>query len=140
MDEELIHISFEGVDATQAAEYAQELTDYLREVAPEVEVSRVRDDTRAQDFGASLVLIFAGAAATTLVNYLRHKFAKDLVVTKQGLVEAQKELVEAQLDYEKLKREPLKKLALRKGGEVVVGYASPQLVSVIKQLVNKTKK
>jgi hypothetical protein len=140
MDRELIHIAFEGVDATQAAEYAQELAEYLREVAPEVEVHRVRDDPRAQDLGTSLVLLVATTASTALISYLRSKFAKDLLKTKQHLAQAQQDLVEARLEYEELKRERLKRLPLRTGGEVVIGYASPQLMNAMEQVVRKSKK
>jgi Effector Associated Constant Component 1 len=61
-------ISFSGVDLAAANDLAGDLTEWLTEDVPDLSINRVREDERAQDFGATLVLILGSTAVTALAK------------------------------------------------------------------------
>ncbi len=68
MNEQTYFITFENVSAAEANRYAEELRQALLDASPEVVVHRHRDDPRAQDFGATLVLLLGTPAAGAMVK------------------------------------------------------------------------
>ena len=68
MDEQTYLIKFEGVSAAYASRYADELKNMILEAARDVKVDRRRDDTRTQDFGATLVLILGTPAVIAVAK------------------------------------------------------------------------
>src|SRR4051794_40366445 len=138
MDQELLQISFEGMDAAQAAGSVQELAEYVRNWAgAQAEVHPVRRDPRSMDLGTSLLVTLSAAAGAVAFPVIRQAL---LAYFKGKVQENELAILEKRMELEKLRREgPLVRVALRQGGEVQVGYVSPQLVYAIRQLIEKTK-
>lgn len=63
-----IVISFPDTDMATANELAGDLEESLAEDAPDLSVTRLREDPRTQDFGATLVLILGSTAVTALAK------------------------------------------------------------------------
>jgi hypothetical protein len=64
-------ISFSGdVPLADRNVYAGELQDFLLDSAPDVQVSRRKDDPGTQDFGATLLLILGTQAALSVAKSL----------------------------------------------------------------------
>lgn len=70
MDEQEYFITFDTVSAATANRYAEELKETLLDSVPKIKVERRRDDPRAQDFGATLVLILGAPSVVSLVSVL----------------------------------------------------------------------
>ncbi len=68
MDQQTYFISFEGVSPAVAHRYSEELKNALLKAAPDIEIQRGREDPRAQDFGATLVLVLGTPAVVAAVN------------------------------------------------------------------------
>ena len=68
-------ITFEEVAASDANRYAEELRNALLDATADITVERKRENTQAQDFGTSLVLMLGtpatAAVVTVLGNWLR---------------------------------------------------------------------
>lgn len=63
----VLTIDFTGADPARASRYVQDLQDIVRQHAPQVRVSRVRDDRSAQDGGLLLEMAIAFAAHVAVV-------------------------------------------------------------------------
>jgi hypothetical protein len=57
-----------GSDAAARNDATTELQQAISNNAPDLEVKRVREDDKTQDFGATLVLVLGSAAATQLAR------------------------------------------------------------------------
>ncbi len=70
MDDQTYILTFDTVSAADANRYAEELKETLLDSIPKIKVDRRREDPRAQDFGATLVLILGAPAVVSLVSVL----------------------------------------------------------------------
>jgi hypothetical protein len=61
-------VAVDDPDAAEANILAGELQAALRQDVPDVQVTRMKADTRTQDFGATLVLILGTTAVTKLAD------------------------------------------------------------------------
>jgi hypothetical protein len=61
-------ITFDSVSVADANRYASELRNILLDATPDVEVERTREDPRAQDFGATLLLALGTSAVPAIVK------------------------------------------------------------------------
>ncbi|HZR44139.1 MAG TPA: hypothetical protein VFB12_28760 [Ktedonobacteraceae bacterium] len=68
MGEQTYLITFDDVSPVEANQYANELSNALLDATADIIVQRRRDDPRAQDFGATLVLILGTPAAVALTK------------------------------------------------------------------------
>lgn len=88
MDQQTYIIKFDGVSPSDANRYADELRNALLNATPDVQVQRRRDDPRAQDFGATLVLILGAPAtiaiAKEIVNWLALRRGTITIETEKG--------------------------------------------------------
>ena len=75
MEKQTHIITFEGVSASDANRYAEELRNTLLDAVPDIAVQRKRDNPQAQDFGSALILILgtptAVAVVTAVSNWLQ---------------------------------------------------------------------
>jgi hypothetical protein len=69
MDEQMPILTCDTISAAEANRYASELSQDPLDVSPDVEVHRRRDDSRAQNFGNTLVLL-VGTPAAAMVGAL----------------------------------------------------------------------
>jgi hypothetical protein len=86
-------LEFENVSPRQAGKWATELEDALKVTVPTTTVERSRDDQEAQDFGATLVLVFGTPVAVALAKGIaqwmnRHDQASITVKTPEGEIVA----------------------------------------------------
>jgi hypothetical protein len=63
-----ILISFPDTDMATANEFAGDLAEFLTEDTPDLSVTRIREDPRTQDFGATLAIILGSTAVTALAR------------------------------------------------------------------------
>ncbi len=68
MDQQNYSITFDDVPPADASRYADELSNALLDATPDITVQRKRDDPRAQDFGAALVLLLGTPTAVVLAK------------------------------------------------------------------------
>ncbi len=68
MDQHTYLITFDGVSVADANRYAEELSNALLDATPDITVQRRGDDPRAQDFGATLVLLLGTPAVVTVAK------------------------------------------------------------------------
>ena len=88
MDQQTYVISFDDVSPADASRYADELSNALLDASADITIQRRRDDPRAQDFGATLVLILgtptavalAKTIATVIGNWLKLRHGASLTV------------------------------------------------------------
>src|SRR6266700_7750625 len=92
MSEQTYLLSFEGVSAAEANQYAEELREALLDATTEIAVQRQRENPLAQDLGASLVLIMGTPALVAVVqaigNWLQKRHSASLTI-----VTAEKKIV-----------------------------------------------
>jgi hypothetical protein len=92
MSEQTYLLSFEGVSEAEANRYAEELREALLDASTEIEVLRQRENSLAQDLGASLVLIMGTPAVVAAVkaigNWLQKRRSASLTI-----VTAEKKIV-----------------------------------------------
>jgi hypothetical protein len=85
LDEQTYIISFDNVSLDEANRYASELQDVLLDADDDVTVDRRQDNPDAQDFGATLVLIFGTQAALAIAkgiaNWLQRRHEVGLTIT-----------------------------------------------------------
>ncbi len=90
MDQQTYIIKFEDISAAEANRYASELRDKLLDATPDIQVDQRRDDSRTQDFGATLVLILGTPAviaiAKAIGNWLQLRNSASLTIEKDGQV------------------------------------------------------
>lgn len=86
MDEQMYIITFDTLSAGEANHYAEELRQALLDASPDIEVHRRRDDSRAQDFGSTLVLLVgtpaAAAAVTAIGNWLARRNQASITIKR----------------------------------------------------------
>jgi hypothetical protein len=68
MDRPTYVISFDEVSPADASRYADELSNALLDASADITIRLRRDDPRAQDFGATLVLLLGTPAAVALTK------------------------------------------------------------------------
>jgi len=68
MNEQTYTITFDNVSPDDANLYAEELKNAVLDATPDVVVQRKRGDPRAQDFGATLILILGAPATVAVAN------------------------------------------------------------------------
>ena len=89
MDKQIFEISFEGVDADEAAKLANQLEQEVREIG-DAEVSLKKDRSDSQDFGATLVLVFGTPVAIALAKgiavFLQRHSGASIRIKKNGEV------------------------------------------------------
>ncbi len=68
MDQQSYSITFENVSPADASRYADELSNALLDATSDITIQRRREDPRAQDFGATLVLLLGTPAAVALAK------------------------------------------------------------------------
>jgi hypothetical protein len=68
MDQSTYVISFDEVSPDDASRYADELSNALLDASADITVQRRRDDSHAQDFGTTLVLLLGTPAAVALTR------------------------------------------------------------------------
>lgn len=68
MDQQSYLITFDDVSPADANRYADELRTALLDATPDITIQRRRDDPRAQDFGATLVLLLGTPTAVALAK------------------------------------------------------------------------
>jgi hypothetical protein len=95
MESQTFLITLDGVTSDLASRYAGELQDELLDTSSEVTVDLKRDDSKAQDFGSTLVLVLGAPAvvviARALGEYLQRRRGVTLTVkTPAGEVIAEK--------------------------------------------------
>lgn len=61
-------ISFVNEDLATANDLAGDLAEFLRDDIPALSVARLRQDSRTQDFGATIGIILGSAAVTSLAR------------------------------------------------------------------------
>jgi hypothetical protein len=66
--DETLEISFEDCSQADAARFAQDLEQQLRETDPSTKVSFKKERPDSQDFGATLVLVFGTPVAIALAR------------------------------------------------------------------------
>lgn len=71
MSQQTCVLTIEGISPTEASRYAKELRNALLNASEEIEVEYRRDDPRAQDFGATLILVLGTPAVVAAVSALR---------------------------------------------------------------------
>lgn len=93
MEQQTYTITFEHVSMAEANRYASELRDTVLDASPDIKVEQQRNDTRTQDFGASVVLILGTPAVMALVkalgDWLHLRNSASLVLEKDGRIIAQ---------------------------------------------------
>jgi Effector Associated Constant Component 1 len=67
-NERRLEIEVESEQPGQAGSQAAELQDYIRDIDADLHVERVRTDSAAQDFGASLAVVLAAPGAIALAR------------------------------------------------------------------------
>jgi hypothetical protein len=72
MERQTYTITFDGISSADANRYASELRDILRDASPDVEVERKRNDLRAQDFGATLIVVLGTPAGVAIVKAIEN--------------------------------------------------------------------
>ena len=86
MDKQTYIITFDAVEAADANRYAEELRQALLDASPDIEVHRRRDDSHAQDFGSTLVLLLgtpaAAATITALSNWLTRRNRASITIKR----------------------------------------------------------
>ena len=91
--EQQLILRFEGEDRAEASRLAQQLEQDLREIDPNVKASRIRDCAEAQDFGATLVLLFGTPFAVALAGgvaaFLKRVSGARITISKSGEVVAE---------------------------------------------------
>ncbi|EFH84599.1 effector-associated constant component EACC1 [Ktedonobacter racemifer] len=84
MSKQTYLLSFEGISAAEANQYAEELREALLDATPELHVQRQRENPLAQDLGASLVLIMGAPAVVAAVqaigNWLQKRHSATLTI------------------------------------------------------------
>lgn len=68
MEKQTYIVTFEGVSASDASRYAEELRNALLDATPHVVVHRKRENPLAQDFGSDLVVILGTPAVAAVVT------------------------------------------------------------------------
>ncbi len=68
VDQQSYLITFDDVSPANANRYADELSNALLDAAADITVQRRRDNPRAQDFGAALVLLLGTPTAVVLAK------------------------------------------------------------------------
>lgn len=68
MERQTYTITFDSVSVADANRYASELRNILLDATSDVEVERTREDPRAQDFGATLLLALGTSAVPAIVK------------------------------------------------------------------------
>jgi hypothetical protein len=93
VDQSKYIIKFETVSKAEANRYASELRDMLLDATPDLRVDQRRDDTRTQDFGATLVVVLGTpsvlAAIKAIDNWLKLRNSASLTIEKDGQIIAQ---------------------------------------------------
>jgi histidyl-tRNA synthetase len=72
MEKQTYTITFEGVSASDANRYAEELRNALLNATADITVQRKRENSQAQDFGSTLVLILGTPAVAAVVTALNN--------------------------------------------------------------------
>ena len=75
MEQRTYTITFESVSTADANRYASELRNILLDATPNIKVERKREDSRAQDFGATLLLVLATPAVPVLIKAIENWLA-----------------------------------------------------------------
>jgi len=92
MSEQTYLLSFEGVSAAEANQYAEELREALLDATTGIAVQRQRENPLTQDLGASLVLIMGTPALVAAVNAIgnwlqkRHSATLTIVTEEKKIV------------------------------------------------------
>jgi len=77
MNKQSYIINFDSASPADAHRYAEELRNILLDEVDDIQVQRKRNNTQAQDFGTTLVLILGApavvTAATAIGNWLQHR-------------------------------------------------------------------
>ncbi len=68
MDQQTFLIKLDGISPSLAQRYSEELRNALLKATPDIEVQRRREDPRAQDFGATLILILGAPAVVAVAK------------------------------------------------------------------------
>ncbi len=68
MDQHTYIITFDGDSLADANRYAEELRNALLDASADIIVQRRREDPRAQDFGATLIILLGTPAVVTMVK------------------------------------------------------------------------
>jgi len=84
MDQQTYIVTFEGVSPADANRYAEELRNALLDATSDISVQRMREDPRAMDFGAMLVLVLGTPAVVASVraieNWLRLRYGASITL------------------------------------------------------------
>lgn len=88
-----VTVSFDNVSVAEANRLASELRQALLDASPDIKVEQRRGDEHAQDFGATLVLVFGTPAIIALsrgvADWLRKRTTASLTIkTREGAVVA----------------------------------------------------
>jgi len=94
MSEQTYLLSFEGVSAAEANQYAEELREALLDATTGIAVQRQRENPLAQDLGATLVLIMGTPALVAAVNAIgnwlqKRRSASLTIVTAENKIVAE---------------------------------------------------
>ena len=82
MNQQTYIMTFDDVSPVDANRYAEELRNALLDATADITVQRRRDDPRALDFGASLVLILGTPASVSVVTAVATTIRKWLALRK----------------------------------------------------------
>jgi hypothetical protein len=72
MDQQTYIVTFEGASPADASRYAEELRNALLDATSDISVQRIREDPRAMDFGATLVLVLGTPAVVVSVRAIEN--------------------------------------------------------------------
>ncbi len=88
--DETLEISFEDCSQADAARFAQDLEQQLRETDPSAKLSFKKERPDSQDFGATLVLVFGTPVAIALAKgvstFLQRNAGASIRISKSGEV------------------------------------------------------
>lgn len=79
-------IKFENVSYAEAAQYTEELRDFLLGATNDIEVQRRREDPHTQDLGTTLVLVLGTPAAVAVAKAIGNWLAlrRGTITIKRG--------------------------------------------------------
>ncbi len=86
MDQYTHVIKFKNVSDAEAAQYAEELRDFLLDATADVEAKKRRDDPYTQDLGTTLVLVLGTPAAVAVAEAIGNWLAlrRGTITIKRG--------------------------------------------------------